>query len=336
MNVTSDLPMLPSESLSRAMRVACEESRKWLGATSPNPPVGAAALDEAGNVIAIAAHHHAGEDHAEAALLKLCRAQNILSKIHTLCVTLEPCNHHGRTPPCSEAIIDAGIKRVVIGAHDPNPHVKGGGAERLRQAGIDVSEGVEKESCLRLIHAFDFFVRTGKPFVTVKRAFDEQDSMIPPGGQKIFTSQESLILAHRLRKKADAIITGSGTILADNPSLTVRHVPDYPGKRRILAIFDRRKRVPKEYIEQAAMRGLDAVFYDDLNKCIENLTARGVRDILVEAGPALSDFILASPYWAMKVDIHKAAQDRVKTEFNKDIKLPFNINGLHLNSLLPS
>jgi diaminohydroxyphosphoribosylaminopyrimidine deaminase/5-amino-6-(5-phosphoribosylamino)uracil reductase len=297
--------------------------------------VGAAALDEKGEILAVAAHHKAGEDHAEAALLKLCRAQNLLPRLHTICVTLEPCNHHGRTPPCSEAIIAAGVKRIAVGARDPNPHVKGGGIERLRAAGIEVIEDIEGEMCRRLIHAFAFHARTGKPFVTVKRAFDANGSMIPPAGQKVFTSPKSLILAHRLRKKAGAIITGSGTILADAPLFTVRHVPDHAATRRILAILDRRGRVSKDYIEGARAHGFDVRLYKDFDSCLSELEAQGITDSLVESGPILSRFVLDSPHWAMRADIHAGTPDRIELSFNPAAELPFGTNDLELDSLLP-
>lgn len=224
--------MLSESTIIETMRLACAEARKWLGATSPNPPVGAAALDSEGKILALTAHQRAGELHAEAVLIEQCRRQNLLHLIDTLCITLEPCNHHGRTPPCTEAIIAAGIKRVALGARDPNPHVKGGGIERLKQAGIEVISGINEDECRQLISSFAYAVQTGKPFVTLKRAFDPHGSMIPPPGQKVFTSPGSLRFAHRLRKKSDAILTGSGTILADNPLFTVREIPDFPGKRR--------------------------------------------------------------------------------------------------------
>ena len=321
--------------LSSAMRRACDEARLWVGATSPNPPVGAVALDEKGEILAVAAHCRAGTDHAEAALLKLCRARNLLPRLHTMCVTLEPCNHHGRTPPCAEAIIAAGIRRVIVGARDPNPQVKGGGCDRLRQAGVTVIEDVEGDLCRRLIHAFAFHARTGNPFVTVKRAFDAQGSMVPPEGQKVFTSQESLTLAHSLRKKCDAILTGSGTILADNPLFTVRHVQDYAGKRRLLAVLDRRGRVSADYIEQAAWRGLDVVRYQTLEACLADLERRGVRDVLIEAGEQVSQSVLASADWAMSVDIHKGDTDRIETRFNPAIDFPFEVNALAVDALLP-
>jgi diaminohydroxyphosphoribosylaminopyrimidine deaminase/5-amino-6-(5-phosphoribosylamino)uracil reductase len=321
--------------LSLAMRRACDEARVWLGATSPNPPVGAAGLDEQGNIIALAAHRRAGTEHAEAALLRLCREQGLMPRLHTMCITLEPCNHFGRTPPCVEAIIEAGVRRVVVGARDPNPHVKGGGCDRLLYAGIEIIDGVEHEMCRRLMHAFAFHARTGKPFVTVKRAFNAQGSMIPPAGQKTFTSRESLILAHRLRKKADAIVTGSGTVLADSPLFTVRHMEDYPGKRRILAILDRRGRVSREYIEQATLRGLDVLIYQNLDSCLSDLENRGIQDVLVEGGPLLSQSVLASPHWVMRVDVHSGGIDRVEVDFNTGAEIPFDTNGLDVNSLLP-
>jgi diaminohydroxyphosphoribosylaminopyrimidine deaminase/5-amino-6-(5-phosphoribosylamino)uracil reductase len=327
--------LTPECSFSAAMQRACHEARLWMGATSPNPPVGAVALDEQGNILAAASHHRVGEDHAEAALLKLCHDQNLMPRVHTIVVTLEPCNHAGRTPPCCEALIEAGIRRVVVGTRDPNPDVKGGGCERLRQAGIEVIEDIENEACRRLIHAFAFFVMTKKPFVTVKRAFDERGSMIPSAGEKTFTSQESLILAHRLRKKADAIVTGSGTILADNPLFTVRHVQDHEDKRRILAILDRRGRVSRKYIDQATLRGLDAIVYKDIDSCFSDFSKCKIQDVLVESGPLLSQSMLDSPHWTMRVDIYKGKPDKIDVSFNRMEKIPFDINNIDINSLLP-
>ncbi|MDE1901056.1 MAG: bifunctional diaminohydroxyphosphoribosylaminopyrimidine deaminase/5-amino-6-(5-phosphoribosylamino)uracil reductase RibD [Alphaproteobacteria bacterium] len=325
----------PAALLAAGMRAACAEARRWMGATSPNPPVGAAALDENGTILAVAAHQRAGQDHAEAALLKLCRAQNLLPRVHTMCVTLEPCNHHGRTPPCSEAMIAAGLRRVAVGTRDPNPQVAGGGIDRLRAAGIDVIENIERDLCEQSMHAFLFHARTGKPFMTVKRAFDAAGSMIPPWGQKTFTSQNSLVLAHRLRKKADAIITGSGTILADAPLFNVRHVPDFVDKTRILAILDRRGRVPPAYLAETATRGKEPVVYQDIDSCLHDLEKRGVRDILIESGPILAETMLDSGYWAMKIDIHAGTPDKVDVFFNTKEKMFFETSRLDLESLLP-
>lgn len=304
------------------LSLAARAARFWLGATSPNPAVGCAGTDIDGNILAVAAHHKAGEGHAEANLIAQCRINNTLHKLHTLYVTLEPCNHHGRTPPCSEAILSTPAQRVIIGALDPNPAVAGGGLARLRGAGID-AQYIPNAECDWLLLPFANSVTRGKPLITVKRAFDEHGSMSPPKGQKTFTSASSLKLAHQLRKKADAIVTGSGTILADNPAFTVRHVPDHVGKQRILAILNRRRRVPETYLANARLRNLTPVIYDDLNMMWDDFYQRGMRDVLVEAGEELSATILKQGNWNIQVDIHKTSStDRITTKFNLSPKSP--------------
>ena len=325
--------------LSEAMNAATREAGRFMGCTAPNPPVGAVALSESGRIIELAAHQRTGEEHAEALLLRKCREKGILQQVHTVCVTLEPCNHHGRTPACSEALINAGIKRVAIGISDPNPNVKGGGADRLRQAGIEVIEGIEKAACAALLHAFSFSCLHKMPFITVKRAFDAHGSMIPPKGTKTFTSDASLKLAHRLRKKADAIITGSGTILADSPLFTVRHIEDNRLFPRVLAILDRRQQVPDAYISASRERGFDVRIYQDYQECLLDLQNLGARDALVEAGPALSNYILASDLWSMKVDIFASQtpeqNDRVFVESNTKYDIPFSVTDNNLEAFLP-
>jgi len=178
-------------------------------------------------------------------------------------------------------------------------------------------------------------MNTGKPFVTVKRAFDADGSMIPPKGHKTFTSSESLILAHKLRKKADAILTGSGTILADRPLFSVRHVKDHENKRRILAILDKRGRVPEDYIDEARSRGFDVRIYPDLDACFTDLSKAEIQDVLVEAGPQLSRAVFASPHWTMTVDICRNETDALHVGFNPSIDLPFSVDHFDLTSLLP-
>lgn len=315
---------MSTDFLEKCMKQAAAEGRKWMGTTTPNPPVGAVALDVNGNILAKAAHHRAGEMHAEALLLNECEKSGVLAHIHTLCVTLEPCNHHGRTPPCSDSIIKADIKRVVVGTHDLNPKVKGGGLEKLQTAGIEVISGVAENECRHLFHAFAHHARTDRVWLTIKRAINSEGLMIPPAGNKTFTSPESLILAHRLRKKSDAILTGSGTILADFPLFTVRHVPDHPNKRRWLAILDRRKRVPDEYIDAAAERGFDAIIYQDIASALHDLAEKGAQDVLAEAGPQLSQSLLDSGLWTMSVTIRQAEKDIVDVAFNPHTALPFD------------
>jgi diaminohydroxyphosphoribosylaminopyrimidine deaminase / 5-amino-6-(5-phosphoribosylamino)uracil reductase len=327
--------MVTQEKLSLAMYRACTEARLWLGATSPNPPVGAVALDASDDILAVAAHEKAGRSHAESKLIDQCRIQGILGRVHTLVVTLSPCNHQGRTPSCCDAIIGSGIRHIVVGTIDPNPAVSGDSLEKLRQSGIDVTLGVEKEMCRQLIYAFAYSVTTGHPWITIKRAFDEHGSMIPPVGQKTFTSDTSLKLAHQLRKRADAILTGSGTIVADDSSFTVRHVPDYDGKTRILAILDRRKRVPSLWLKEAAKRRLVPIVYDNLEVALQDLAGREVREVLVEAGPLLSQAMIKDGFWTMDVKIHKGNPDDVRVAFNPKATLPFDPAKWRWENVLP-
>jgi diaminohydroxyphosphoribosylaminopyrimidine deaminase/5-amino-6-(5-phosphoribosylamino)uracil reductase len=302
----------------QAFARALAEAERFAGATSPNPPVGAAAIDREGYLLSVQAHEKAGTAHAEAKVLDDCARRGLTGRIDALVVTLEPCNHHGRTPPCTEAILAADIRRVVFGARDPNPRVAGGGAERLRAAGVDVAEVAEEalsRRCGELIAPFAHWARTGLPWVTVKRALDARGSMIPPAGAKTFASPESLRFAHELRRRADAIITGSGTVLADQPEFTVRRVPDHPGKRRWLAVLDRRGRVARdcpEWFEAARGRGFDVLAAADLAQTLRELGAQGVVEALVEAGPGLSEAVLAGGFWNRHVVITQGTPDRIE------------------------
>ena len=290
----------------RALYAALAEARKFRGATSPNPPVGAAAIAHDGQLLAVAAHEKMGEAHAEVRVLKACRARGVLHEISSLVVTLEPCNHTGKTPPCTVALREAGIRRVVFGARDPNP-VAHGGEAALRSAGIDVIQaqlGSEtRTACEELIAPFSHFVRTGTPWVTIKTAHREDGSMLPTPGQKTFTSPDSLRYAHELRRRCDAIITGSGTVLADDPSFTVQHVPDFADKRRLLAVLDRRGRVPDAWLAHAAERSLIARRFTDIGACLAFLGQHEVVEALVETGPTLSQLILDSGVWQEHVSI---------------------------------
>lgn len=328
--------LLAPEILESAMNRACEEARKWLGATSPNPPVGAVALDETGAILAVAAHQKAGSAHAEAALIEQCRVSNALQRVHTLCVTLEPCAHYGRTPPCCEAILEAKIPCVAIGTADPNPDVLGGGIERLKATGVQVMTGIAQEKCRQLIYAFAHAVTAELPYVTVKRAFDATNCMIPPAGSKTFTSESSILFAHRLRKRADAILTGSGTILADNPLFTVRKTPDFSDKTRYLAILDRRGRVPSSWREQAKTRKFNPVVYAGIEEAFQDLAAKGARDILVEAGPGLSNAILETAYWVQQVTLRKGDPDTMETTFRSPETLPFDARLFAWENVLPA
>lgn len=303
-----------------AMRMALNAAEQFLGLTAPNPPVGAVALDKNGKVLLGAGHEKAGSPHAEAKLLALAERLGKAKDIHTLVVTLEPCNHKGRTPPCTEAILrHKNIRRVVIGTKDPNPDVKGGGAEYLRSKGVELVEGVLEDECRLLIRQFAYRCKTGRPYATLKTALNEAGSMIPPEGRKTFTSEGSLRFAHELRKRADALWTGSGTILADQPEFTVRHVPDFKDKKRYLLISDRRGRVPQEYKEAAQKRGFTLFFPQTLEKGLDFLGKQGTLEVLVEAGPALQKAFLESGLWQEHVVIKKGregTEDEIDVHWN--------------------
>jgi len=270
-----------------AIRAAVEH----LGATAPNPPVGCALLDEAGAILAAAGHPRAGAPHAEAQALAACREAGLLERARTAIVTLEPCNHQGRTPPCTEALLASPLRSVWVGAADPNPRVVGGGAARLRDAGLAVHapppDSRAAQASAALIAPFACASLRGRPWITVKQALDARGSMIPPAGATTFTGPEALRLAHRLRRATDAIVTGIGTVLADRPHFTVRHVPDHPGRRRLLAVADRQARLPAGYAGDAAARGLELLSGPDLPALFERLGREGALWAMVEAGPTL-------------------------------------------------
>lgn len=308
---TQDLE-LPAEIISAAFARALAAAEAYRGATAPNPPVGCVVLDAQGWELAVAAHQRAGEAHAEAKSLAICAATGTRDRAHTLLVTLEPCNHTGRTPPCCDAILASPVRSVWIGSADPNPVVRGGGARRLKEAGLAVHWMAEREPGLAvaaagLIAPFAKRARTGLPWVTVKQALDETGSMIPPVGEKTFTSPSSLRLAHQLRKRADAIVTGSGTVLADLPEFTVRHVEDHAGKVRDLFILDRRKRVPAAYLSLARRRGFRPHLVSSLDEAMTLAVANGALEVLVEAGPAVTGHVLSTGLWDEHIIIRKNA-----------------------------
>ncbi len=309
--------MIEDSKIFSALEAAIAEAQKFLGSTAPNPPVGACALDAAGNILSLQAHQKAGSPHAEALVIQDLKAKGILSQAHALVVTLEPCNHQGRTPPCSEAIMSSGIKNVVIGCKDPNPLVLGGGHSKLIEAGVqskwirdfvEVSRARDLENdCLKLIQAFSHWSIHRRPWIIVKTAHDRTGSMIPPPGQKTFTSTSSLELAHQLRKQSDAILTGIGTVLADRPEFTVRHIPDHPGKNRWIVVLDRQGRLPEEWKIQREAQGFQVITFKDLEESLIFLGQKGVLQVLIEAGPTLTRSILSTGFWNQHVVIRQGS-----------------------------
>jgi diaminohydroxyphosphoribosylaminopyrimidine deaminase/5-amino-6-(5-phosphoribosylamino)uracil reductase len=203
----------------RFMRLAVRLGRRGLGRTSPNPPVGAVVVAR-GAVVGQGHHRRAGLPHAEVEALQ---AAGRRGRGATLYVTLEPCSHHGRTPPCTDAIRNAGIRRVVFGSVDPNPRVPGRGAQRLRAAGIEVLGGVLQPDCDELIRFFRTLVTVGRPFVTLKLAASLDGRIATTTGDSRWISgDDSRRFVHRLRAEHDAILVGAETVIRDDPTLTCR------------------------------------------------------------------------------------------------------------------
>jgi diaminohydroxyphosphoribosylaminopyrimidine deaminase/5-amino-6-(5-phosphoribosylamino)uracil reductase len=224
------------------MRMALMEAAKGQGYTSPNPLVGAVAV-KAGQVLATSYHERFGGLHAEVALLgKLTHEQ---AQGSTIYVNLEPCCHVGKTAPCTKALIEAGVTRVVLGHEDPNPLVKGKGIRALREAGIDVIVGVLEEEARALNRAFITFMVTGRPWILLKVAQTLDGCIALSNGEsRWITSQEARTEVHRLRAGMDAVMVGSQTVLDDDPELTVRHVE---GPNPVRIVCDSRMRVSADH-----------------------------------------------------------------------------------------
>jgi diaminohydroxyphosphoribosylaminopyrimidine deaminase/5-amino-6-(5-phosphoribosylamino)uracil reductase len=209
------------------------------GDPTPNPHVGALVADASGTIIAEGFHQTAGLDHAEVVALKKA---GTAARGKTLYVTLEPCNHEGRTPPCVDAILAAGIARVVIGCRDPDPRVQGGGIERLEAAGVSVTIGVQEAAAKALIQPWAKYVTEHTCFVTLKLAISLDGRIATrTGASKWITCPESRLKVQTLRAHHDAVMVGINTVLTDNPRLTVR---DVPGRSPIRVIVDSKLRIP--------------------------------------------------------------------------------------------
>lgn len=227
----------------RFMQHALALARKGIGLASPNPTVGCILVRD-GQIVGEGFHQYDLRDHAEIVAL---RAAGERARGATMYLTLEPCNHTGRTGPCSEAILAAGVKRVVAAMEDPNPVNSGRGLERLRAAGIEVVSGVYEEEARQRNEAFACWIRTKRPFVTLKSAMTLDGQLALPGKKRTFhiqsptraartwiTSEESRAEVQRMRHASDALLTGIGTIRMDNPSLTDR--TGLPRRRRLLRV----------------------------------------------------------------------------------------------------
>jgi len=224
------------------MREAMRLARKGLGRTSPNPAVGAVIVRKE-EIIASGFHRKAGAPHAEVEALR--RLQGRARPSDTLYVTLEPCNHYGRTPPCTRAILEKGVRKIVVGMRDPNPRVKGGGCEYLARQGVEVVTGVLEEECRRLNEWFVTYVTKGRPFVIAKTAMTLDGwTATCTGHGRWVTNERSRAWVHRLRNQVDGILVGLGTVTADDPLLTTR-LRKGKGRDPVRIIVDTNLRIPE-------------------------------------------------------------------------------------------
>ena len=299
------------------LRRAIELAAGGAGSVAPNPLVGAVVVKD-GEVIGEGFHAELGGPHAEVAALADCAARGNDPAGATMIVTLEPCAHHGRQPPCTDAIVAAGIGRVVIGADDPTEKASGRGPGILRDEGIEVAfaEGADAAAARRLDQAFRKHARTGRPLVLHKAAASlDGATTMPAGSSPWISGPESRELVHRWRAEAGAIAVGIGTALADDPMLTAREV----GARRqpLRVVFDRAARLPldsrlaqsvaeapvlvfagpdapKARVAALIAAGVETVVASTIPAALNELGSRGVNSLLLEGGATLAAAFLAA------------------------------------------
>ncbi|MFP4015456.1 MAG: bifunctional diaminohydroxyphosphoribosylaminopyrimidine deaminase/5-amino-6-(5-phosphoribosylamino)uracil reductase RibD [Halanaerobiales bacterium] len=261
------------------MKIALELAQKGEGYTSPNPMVGSVVVKD-GEIIGQGYHQYYGGPHAEVYALDQAgeRAEGA-----TIYVTLEPCSHYGKTPPCSVKVVNSGVKKAVIAMTDPNPLVAGRGIKHLEKAGIEVKVGILEKEAKELNEPFVKFICTDRPFVYLKSA-QTLDGFLATrtGDSKWITNEKARLFGHKLRHKVDAILVGIGTVINDDPSLTTR-LPDQKGKDSTRIILDARLEIPLEarLINQESEAGTIIVTGEDcdLNRKEELSEKKGV-DIL--------------------------------------------------------
>jgi len=253
-------------------------------ATGVNPQVGCVLVNDAGEIVAEGWHRGAGTPHAEVdALSKVADATGL-----TAIVTLEPCNHTGRTGPCSVALIEAGVAKVVYSVSDPNPQA-GGGAERLRAAGSEVTGGVLADDTEELLHPWLTAVRLGRPFVTVKWASSlDGRAAAADGTSQWITGTAARQHVHERRALADAIVVGTGTVLADDPSLTARGDAGELMEHQPVPVVIGERAVPADARLRSHPAGLIETGSRDLGAVLADLYDRDIRRVFVEGGPTLA------------------------------------------------
>lgn len=310
---TADAKANRASEFDRAMMQKCLElAKEALGKTAPNPLVGAVVVKD-GQIVGTGFHPGAGQPHAEVFALQAAGEQ---AKGATIYVSLEPCNHYGRTPPCTEALVQAGVAKVVVGMVDPNPLVSGGGIARLREAGIEVVVGVEEEACRQLNEAFIYRMTHRRPFGILKYAMTLDGKIATITGDSSWVTQDAARHeVHRIRSGCDAVIVGTNTVCQDNPFLTSHHAESHNPLR---VVMSRSLQLPAEAhlwdVSEAPTlvftelgsnpelqklllnKGVELVEFDTLTpaKVMEFLYQRGFLSVLWECGGTLAAAAIAS------------------------------------------
>ena len=299
------------------MRLALELAARARGQTGVNPVVGCVIV-KGGRIVGLGSHLRRGGAHAEIHALHMAGEE---ARGATVYVTLEPCSHHGLTPPCADRLIEAGVARVVAAAADPNPKVSGTGLAKLRAAGIETAVGVLEAESRRLNEAFEKYIRTGLPFVTLKAAATMDGRLSAASGDSRWvTGGASREAVHTLRHRHDAIMIGAGTALRDDPSLTTR--TPVPGLNPVRIVVDSGLRLPlrlklftdgqaptivlaardadegrKRALEAAGVEVIGCEIRDgriDLRDAMRKLGGRGIGSVLLEGGGRLNGAMLAA------------------------------------------
>jgi diaminohydroxyphosphoribosylaminopyrimidine deaminase / 5-amino-6-(5-phosphoribosylamino)uracil reductase len=266
------------------MAIALTEATKGCGCTAPNPAVGAVLVKE-GRVLSKGFHRAAGSPHAEIVAMRKVSQDQLTGS--TLYVTLEPCSSHGRTPPCTEAILSAGISRVVYGATDPDKRHRGKAASIFRKAGIETQEGVLAEPCAALNFHWNHRNRTGLPWVIAKAALSLDGRIDSPPDRRWITSAASRREAMKLRASVEAILVGGGTVRTDNPALTVRGIKLPKGRQQPWRVIWTRSGKLSQNCKLLtdAQRDRTIILKGiSLNSALRELARRGISSVLVEGG----------------------------------------------------
>ncbi len=317
---------------SAMMHRALQLARLGAGHVSPNPMVGAVITAPDGRIIGEGWHRRYGSGHAEVnAVASVSDADRHLLPESTIYVTLEPCSHYGKTPPCAKLLIDNRLRRVVVGASDPNPLVSGRGVRMLREAGIEVTEGVLADECYALNSRFMTAQKLGRPHITLKwaQSADGYMAAIDTDGKpypvKLSTSVTAFDV-HRLRSVSDAIMVGTNTILTDNPRLDTRL---WPGRSPRPVLF-----VSERLLKDATVMQRDPILLDPARPLADNMrslwTDYGISSLIVEGGPTLlQSFIDLGLYDRIRVETSETmlgAGIKAPTVSREDIKTSYKAN----------